>query len=175
MISVIIASHNDAPVLARMFAPLISAAADGLVRDVILADSSTNDDARRIADAAGCTILETAPGWRTQIQAGAAAARGDWVLCLKSGAIAQPGWMQELTRFLERRDAAGRAACFQVRYEEETLGARFAEAKAWARRDVLHAPLPAHGLLTTRAKIQTGAGVPLHLLRAALMYEFAGR
>jgi hypothetical protein len=172
MLSVIIVSNNDAPVLARMFAPLISAAADGLVRDVILVDASADDEAKRIGDAAGCTIVESAPGWRSQLEAGAKLARADWLLCLKSGAIAQPGWMQEVARFLERRDAVQRAAVFHMRYEEETLAARFAEAKAWARRDVLGAPTPAHGLLMTRAKVQSGAGVPLYKLRAALMYEF---
>jgi hypothetical protein len=172
MISVVIASNNDAPVLARMFAPLISAAAEGLVRDVILADASANDEAERIADAAGCTIVKTAPGWRAQIEAGADAARANWLLCLKSGAIAQPGWMQEVARLLERRDAPERAAVFQVRYEEEAPAARFAEAKAWARRDVLQAPMPEHGLLIAKSKLQSKP--PFYKLRAALMYEFVG-
>jgi hypothetical protein len=172
MISVIIVSNNDAPVLARMFAPLISAAADGLVRDVILSDASTTDQARLIADAAGCTLLESAPGWRAQIEAGAKFACSEWLLCLKAGAIAQTGWMDEVTRFFERGDARERSGCFQVRYEEDGAGARFAEAKAWACRDVLKSPTPEHGLLTTKTKLQSGARGRSQLFRSALMYEF---
>lgn len=177
MVSAIIAIHNQAPVLARMFAPLITAVAEGLVKDVVLADQGSSDDGREIAEAAGCRIVDCAG--RDPFLAGSEAARGDYFLLLKAGAILQADWIGETTRFMQRADARERVASFRVLYEAED--ARLAQWAAWLERDVLKRPSPRHGAVLSRAAYESLGGGVFAMpgwrrsfpLRASLLYERA--
>jgi glycosyltransferase involved in cell wall biosynthesis len=57
MLSVIIRTHNGENVLLDVLRPLVAAAAEGVVRDVVFLDIGSNDGTPQIADAAGATFL----------------------------------------------------------------------------------------------------------------------
>ena len=58
MISVIIPTFNSEIALAQTLAALVSAAADGVVREVIVVDAGSSDHTHKVADAAGCEWRE---------------------------------------------------------------------------------------------------------------------
>ena len=86
----------------RSLAALVTAAIEGLVRDVTLACSGDSADLRKIADHAGCEIAEAADPAGV-IAAGLASARGDMLLILRAGYAPQAGFIEEIS------DAFGRA------------------------------------------------------------------
>ena len=57
MLSVIIPSYNSEEGLARTLASLVSAAAEGIVREVAVADAGSTDGTGAVAEAAGCLFL----------------------------------------------------------------------------------------------------------------------
>jgi glycosyltransferase involved in cell wall biosynthesis len=88
MISVVIATFNQAPALSRTLAALVPAAVDGLVREVILADGGSTDETLAVADDVGARV-ETGG----MVQA-IALARSDWLLLLAPGGPLPAGWCE---------------------------------------------------------------------------------
>ncbi len=117
MISVVIPTLNDAAVLGRALQPLVSAAIDGLVSEVIVVDAGSTDATLEIADDAGCRILPAPANG----SAGAAwsigqeAARRDWILQLEPMAWLAPAWERAARDHIERHP--GRAAIFPAARE----------------------------------------------------------
>ena len=154
MISVIIPTLNNAATLPRVLAPLVDGVALGIVRQVVIADSGSNDATLEIADAAGCDIV-TAPARRAaQVIAGVGCAKGGWILLLRADAALAPGWTETVQRFIAHPSAAQRAGAFTLANEDGS-SAMWANAKA----RVLKAPRAAHGLLISRALYEEVGGV----------------
>src|SRR6266436_4452549 len=65
MLSVVIATHNSERALLPTLAALVSGAAAGFVREVIVADAGSRDATTAIADGAGCRVLVSAQ-WRAR-------------------------------------------------------------------------------------------------------------
>jgi len=62
---------------------LVSGAAAGIVRDVVLADGGSKDETEAVADAAGCVFVQADSDLGARLRAGAqAAARGELLLFL---------------------------------------------------------------------------------------------
>jgi glycosyltransferase involved in cell wall biosynthesis len=87
MISVVIATLNDEQTLAAVFAALIPAAVDALVREVIVVDGGSGDRTLQIADDAGARILSG-----LEIGSACQAAKSDWLLILDAKTPAPSGW-----------------------------------------------------------------------------------
>lgn len=105
MLSVIIRTHNGENVLLDVLRPLVSAAAEGIVRDVCFFDMGSTDGTETIADAAGATMVkapeDTVRHTRTALEA---AHRADWVMLLDQTTVLAPGWLQEAISFVERQE-----------------------------------------------------------------------
>jgi len=124
MISVVIEAFNAEFALVQTLAALVPAAAEGFVREVIVADAGSSDGTRLVADAAGCTIIE---GGRMKALA---AARSDWVLVVAPGVRLDPDWSREAAAFMqrvERNGETGRAATFRHALDEFGVLARLRE------------------------------------------------
>lgn len=109
MISVVIATQDNAAALSETLAGLVGAAVDGMVREVIVADGGSTDATLEIADDAGARILRTTPDRR--LAEGCAVARSDWLLILPPGRRPAEGWEAVAAAHLAKRPA--RAACFR--------------------------------------------------------------
>lgn len=144
MISVIVATHNSAPLLVRCLAPLVSGVADGLVKECIVADAGSRDGTIEMAEEAGCTIVRAAE--ETRWRQGAAVAKGDWLLLLDARAMLEAGWIEEARRFTARGGA--RAATFSYARED---GPDLSEALVNARTSLFKAALRTQGLLISHA------------------------
>lgn len=149
MISVVIPTLDAAASLAQTLTALVPAAADGLVREVIISDGGSRDETLAIADAMGCTIIDGESGRGTQLAAGAAPARGPWLLFLHADTVPGPGWEREVEAFIERADKEGRdrAACFSFALDGFGWKARLLEGMVALRCLVFALPYGDQGLL----------------------------
>lgn len=102
MLTAIIATDESERVLVRTLASLVPGATAGLIRDAILADAGSTDDTGEIGDIAGCRLLVVQGSLGRRLAAAAAEARGDWLLFVPAGAELDPGWVVEVTQFIER-------------------------------------------------------------------------
>lgn len=155
MISVIIPTFNSEIALAQTLAALVSAAADGVVREVIVVDAGSSDHTHKVADAAGCEWRESHGPRSQQLMTGAAAVRrGEWLLFLSPDTVLETGWHHEVQAFVERAERAGSAdqtaAAFKLRLEAFGLKARLAESLAALRTQLLGMPYGNQGLLLSR-------------------------
>src|SRR6516164_2626344 len=95
MLSVVIATHDSERALLPTLAALVSGAAAGIVREVI------------VADGAGCRVLISAQGRGVRLKAAADAARASWLLFLRPGVVLDATWVDETRRFVEQAELRG--------------------------------------------------------------------
>ncbi len=157
MISIIIPTLNAAAHLPNTLAPLVDGMAQGLVKQVIVSDGGSTDDTTAIAEAAGCVLVQGAPGRAKQMRAGAAAAKANWFLFLHADTVLSPGWVEETQRFIGSHQAHMRAAAFRLAFDDDAPAAR--RVVWWARQRArwLKLPYGDQGLLVSRF-LYEGAG-----------------
>ncbi len=123
MLSVIIRTRNGENVLLDVLRPLVAAAAEGIVRDVVFLDLASSDGTAQIADAAGATYVQAnADPQSLTEQALNAAHRASWVMLLDQTSVLSPGWLDETVSFVERQERAKTARgqlCAVYRPEHE--------------------------------------------------------
>lgn len=148
MISVVIPTLDAEARLAAALDALVAAAADGLVKEVIVVDGGSTDGAVKIADDFGAKILTAPPGRGGQLRAGGEAAKGDWLLFLHGDTILDAGWAEEAGGFIEA--GPNRAAVFTLAFDAKGLAPRVVAAGAMARTRLLKNPYGDQGLLISR-------------------------
>jgi GT2 family glycosyltransferase len=163
LISVVIPTLNSERQVVPTLSALVSGAAVGIVRDVVLADGGSKDETEAVADAAGCIFVKTEADLGAQLREGArAASRGEWILFLDPGGMLEEGWTREVRKFLDTVGRAGhadkRAATFRLAYEGFGMKPRFAEAAASARLALTGRPRAEQGLLISKLLYQKLGG-----------------
>ena len=91
MISVVVPALDEEDTIAAALASVREEA-----DEVIVADGGSRDRTREQARQAGATVLEAPRGRGAQLQHGAAAARGDWLVFLHADTRLDPGWSRAL-------------------------------------------------------------------------------
>ena len=153
MISVVIPTFNAERTLANTLAALVPAVVDGIVQEAILVDGGSTDETRAIAAAAGTHLIEAPRGRGSQLEAGAAQARGNWLLFLHADTVLEPGWAEEAQSFMEGVESGRRmqaAASFRFRLDDDGLMPRLAEWLVSLRCHLLALPYGDQGLLISR-------------------------
>lgn len=162
MISVVIPTLDSEQVLVPTLAALVTGSAEGLVREVLLADGGSRDETGKIADAAGCAFLAGPPDEGERLVAAAAKARGDWLLFIDPGAIVEEGWTREVGAFIatigRAGQGSGRAAVFRLAIDAFGFASRFTEIAAAAQQAVFGWPRPEQGLLIAKAHYRDAGG-----------------
>ena len=141
-------------------AALVPAVVDGLVQEAILVDGGSTDETCLIADAAGTHLINAPRGRGTQLDAGAAAARADWLLFLHADTVLEPSWAEEAKGFIERVESDRRhhaAAFFRFALDDDGLMPRLIEKMVSLRCFVLALPYGDQGLLISRKSATTAA------------------
>jgi glycosyltransferase involved in cell wall biosynthesis len=154
MISIVIPTRNAEATLGETLTALIPAVVEGLVRDVVIVDGQSTDGTLRIADAFGATLLRSHPGRGQQLAAGAAAARGRWLLFLHADTRIEPGWERDVAHFIERVEAGKHprtAAAFRFALDDTGVMPRLVEVGVGVRCALLKLPYGDQGLLIERS------------------------
>lgn len=155
MISAIFLTENDEVPLAHALRALVPAAADGLIRDVIVVDRGSRDGTLTVADAAGCEIVRGRGPYGEDLRRAVEQARSDWLLFLMPGTSVDQEWKDEAYEFVGRMLESGRAnrsaAVFRLSFSESSLRGWLAEKSATMRTRLLAAPYPEQGLLISKA------------------------
>lgn len=108
MISIVIATLNDAHRLTAALSPLVSAAMEGLVRELIVVDGGSDDETLEIADDAGARIIRSQGDAQARLQEGVAVAKGPWLLLLDPGVRLQAGWESAVSKHIDGRKTPAR-------------------------------------------------------------------
>jgi hypothetical protein len=107
MLSVIIPTLDSERALVPTLATLVSGAATGSVRDVIITDGGSSDATLRIADFAGCEILTSKASLGVRLREATAKARAAWVMFLRPGVVLDATWVEEAGRFIGQAEMQG--------------------------------------------------------------------
>ncbi|NIA71604.1 glycosyltransferase [Pelagibius litoralis] len=149
-LSVVIPSLDAAATLPAGLAALAEARARGLLGEVIIAEAGDSAATGRLAAAADARVIASPVGRGLQLQAGAEAAGGDWLLFLHADTVLQSGWSQEVAGFLAGEGADRRAAVFRFALDDPAPQARHIERLANWRSRRLGLPYGDQGLLISR-------------------------
>lgn len=147
MISVVIPTLNAAGFLPAALAPLRS---QPLVTQIVVADGGSGDVTVEIARSAGCDVVASAAGRARQLRAGAAAAKGRWLLFLHADTVLAPAWSEEVERFIAAPMARQRAGAFRLQFDDVSSEARRVVFWARLRASWLKLPYGDQGLLISR-------------------------
>lgn len=179
MISVIVPTLNAERSLPHSLEALVHAAADGLVREVVVVDGGSSDHTRRIADAMGCNVIDAPRGRGPQLAAGAKAARHPWLLFLHADTVLETGWEREIRGFLDSVERSGdlhRAAAFRFALDSFSRRARLLETAVALRCALFRLPYGDQGLVIHRRFYDAiGGYAPLPLMEDVDMVRRIGR
>jgi len=99
MISVVLLASEDLQGLAAQMAMLVPAAVDGLVKEVILVGPS-EPGVEALVEDSGARMVAVEGDGAARLAAGAAAARGDWILTLRATPALREGWRDPVEKHL---------------------------------------------------------------------------
>jgi rSAM/selenodomain-associated transferase 2 len=152
MISVVIPTLNAESEIMPTLESLVTPAAHGVVRQVVVSDAGSTDLTLRIADEMGCDIVRAERGRGPQLAAGAEMAKADWLLFLHADTVLADNWHLEARKFIETvmRNGDERAAAFRFRLDDFGFRPRLLETIVRLRCAVLALPYGDQGLLINR-------------------------
>jgi rSAM/selenodomain-associated transferase 2 len=175
-LSVVIPTLDAARGLPATLAALDPAWARGLLGEIIIADGGSGDGTVAIAAAAGARVVRSPRGRGAQLAAGAAVARGEWLLFLHADTRLDPSWCDAVERFIANPASSARAGYFAYRLDDDAAAARRLERMVAWRARVLGLPYGDQGLLVTRDFYRRLGGFPpLALMEDVALARRIGR
>jgi rSAM/selenodomain-associated transferase 2 len=172
-ISIVIPTLDAAAELPGTLAAL---AGSMLIREVIVSDGGSRDEAVALADAAGARVVTGPRGRGIQLIAGAAAATGEWLLFLHADCRLAPAWERAAAEFVARPGASGRAGYFAFALDDHDPPARRLERIVAWRCRALGLPYGDQGLLIARGLYDAVGGfAPIPLMEDVDLARRLGR
>ncbi|MEM1150667.1 MAG: TIGR04283 family arsenosugar biosynthesis glycosyltransferase [Pseudomonadota bacterium] len=161
-VSIIIPTLNAANDLPACLESLLPGLAAGLVREVVLCDGGSRDATLDIGETAGCELVSSGPGRGRQLQAGATASRGEWLLFLHADTVLSPEWVERVEAHMHQ--APDKAATFTLAYRSDAPEARWLARRANMRSRWFGLPYGDQGLFLRRDLYDAVGGYPNHPL-----------
>lgn len=172
MLSIVMPTLNAAPDLAAALPALVP----GLAAEVVVSDGGSSDDTVKIAAASGARVVSGPAGRGGQLQRGAAAATGDWLLFLHADTWLEPGAAAVIVAYMADPANGARAAVFRFRLDDGDWRARCLEAVVRWRCRLFALPYGDQGLLISRALYDRVGGFrPLPLMEDVDLVRRLGR
>lgn len=171
MLSIIIPTLNSAKELPATFASLMPALLEGAINEVIIVDGGSTDDTVEMADEAGAKILtpET-KGRGPQLNAGAKAAKNQWMLFLHSDTELEEDWHIEATKFIKAENqktpeeptpnTAPNAAAFKFSLKDKGFAPQILTKLVALRCSLFSLPYGDQGLLISKQTYEACGGYP---------------
>ena len=171
-LSIVIPTLDTADCLAQTLESLAPAGAE-----VIVVDGGSRDGTPILAESRGARVVASPPGRGAQLAAGAAVARGRWLLFLHGDTRLREGWWDAARNFMEAPAATeDRVAVFRYTLDDESVAARRLEALVDWRCRLLGLPYGDQGLLISRAFYDALGGFrPLPLMEDVELIRRIGR
>lgn len=161
-VSIVIPTWQSADRIGPCVGALTEGLMAGLVHELILADGGSDDAIDEVAEALGARLVALPPGVPCgrgpQLAAGAATARGDWLLFLHADTVLAPGWPAAVRAHIE--DRPERAGYFALRFDAPGAMARLVAGWANLRARLLGLPFGDQGLLISRTLYARAGGYP---------------
>jgi rSAM/selenodomain-associated transferase 2 len=148
----------------------------GDVGEIIVVDGGSRDDTVALAERGGARVVRAERGRGRQLAAGAAVARGDWLLFLHADTRLQTGWLPEVQAAIADQANRMRAAVFQFGLDDAAPQARRLERLVALRCALFALPYGDQGLLIHRAFYDALGGFrPIPLMEDVDMVRRIGR
>ncbi|WP_253711226.1 glycosyltransferase [Bradyrhizobium sp. WD16] len=157
-LSVIIPTLGEEQPVVATLAALVPGAAAGLIREVLLVDTSQSDAIAHIADVAGCNFLAIKGARADALAAGAGAARSDWLMFLHPGAVLDTGWIDETAQFIQSVATSGRPRAGIFRYARAPYSENSLRQTLRSVGRALSGPSADQGLLIARSHYERLGG-----------------
>ena len=167
-LSVVIPTLNTVQTLGPTLAALVPGVADGLVREVVLADGGSSDGIAEVAEETGARLVKVEKGRGSQLQRGADVARGDWLLFLHADTVLPADWPRTVLRHMDSH--ADHAGYFRLSFDSDRRYARWTEGWANIRSRWLGLPYGDQGLVISRRLYdEVGGFQPVPLMEDVTM------
>lgn len=174
MLSIVIPALDAEPEIEATLAAL--SPAGGLEYEIIVADGGSADGTAALAERLGALVVTCPSGRGRQLIAGAAAAKGDWLLFVHADTRLSPGWRAEVAGFIAEPENMRRAGVFRFVLDDEAAPARRLERIAAWRGRLLGLPYGDQGLLIAREFYEAIGGYqPLALMEDVALVRRIGR
>lgn len=175
-LTIVIPTLNAAGSLEATLAALSAAAAVGLKTKVVVADGGSDDGTPELARRLGARVVAASGGRGPQLAAGAAAARGAWLLFLHADTVLAPGWAEAAAGFVADPANRERAGYFRFALDDGAAAARRIERLVAWRCRWLGLPYGDQGLLIARRFYAALGGYrPLPLMEDVDLVRRVGR
>jgi rSAM/selenodomain-associated transferase 2 len=162
VLSIIIPTLDAAATLEATLAALGEAPGE---TEVVVVDGASGDASRDLALGHGARLTQATGGRGAQLAAGAAMARGDWLLFVHADTVLGPGWGAAAAQFMADPANERRAAHFRYRLDDAAAAARRLERMVAWRVRRLGLPYGDQGLLIGhRFYTALGGFAPLPLM-----------
>jgi rSAM/selenodomain-associated transferase 2 len=168
MLSVVIPTLNAAATLGATLVAVREA------DEIVVADGGSTDGTVATAERHGARVIAALRGRGAQLRAGAAAARGDWLLFLHADTVPGARWREAVDA--HAKTSPDEAAYFGFRLADRAWQARLVELGAAARAGLLGLPYGDQGLLVSRVLYDALGGYrPLPLMEDVDLVRRIGR
>lgn len=146
-ISVIIPTLNVAHCIGPTLACLYQGMGKSLICEVIFTDGGSTDNIVEIVNDTGALLIKSPKGRGQQLQAGAKAAKGRWLLFIHADTVLSDNWVAEMSAHLNN---SPKAAYCKLAFDAQGFAPRFIALSANLRSKILGLPYGDQCLLISR-------------------------
>ena len=143
-ISVVIPTLNTAHSIGPTLACLYEGMENSLICEVIFADGGSTDDIANVANDTGAILIKSTRGRGQQLQAGAKAAKGHWILFIHADTILSDNWVAMMGAHINTNP---KAAYCKLAFDQGGFAPRLIALSANLRSKLFGLPYGDQGLL----------------------------